>query len=255
MKKPMAKIRFRFGETAPDWPSNLRWTGPLLGLIFPFFAFAAITDHPNPELFITPDARSVLSVLTYGFAILQMIYFTLATFLIFTRKPVGIFMLLVGFTYAGMMLNALFIAAFVIGSWWTALGTVGLYVWSACRLRRINALVDEASISKIANLLVRIENNEVLLAYGEIEGHKLIRETLRKSSSGFTAMIELAGAFCIILVGPLLLPLGASGNLPQTSLTSRIIWGVCVFIFLAARGAISSWLLQMRALNLTNSTL
>lgn len=246
-----APVRIRFGDAPPDWPKSLPWYGVFFAVIWPAFSLAAITGHPDPQAFLIIDFAQPLSLVTYGFWALQLFSYLAFTLLIFLQRPLGLFLLIVGVLYVGMALNALFIAAFVLGSWIVTLVTLLLVTWSVTALWRVNASITQNAVAQLAEDVLLRDEQAVLLVYGNPSAHRRLRDLLHGRRHPVATIAEFSGAFVVFLLGPgLIIPFAIVGDLSETGLVAWIIWLLNMLIFLAARGTINSWLLQLRATRL-----
>ncbi len=245
---PLPHARIKFGETPPDWASHLPWSSLGAAVLSPLFFLVSMVGHSEPGRFFDFANHPALAVITYAGIAVQVLFFIYCAAMLARRRAIGLGLLLVGFTYAAMALNALLIAGLVLGSWLLFAVTLALLIWSVMGLINVNRAVPDGAIPPLAAAIIRNEGGAQFLSSATVEIAQLQSEMLAGKRSGLATLIEYAGVFVMVLLGPGLLPFAIVGDLDQTGFVSWVIWGITMVICLAARGQANRQWLQYRAM-------
>lgn len=243
--------RIKFGQTPPDWSPTLPWFALALAVVAPLFLVVATLGHATPTAFwsVAMGGSTAVAFLTVVF--LQVVYFIAVWLILLRRDARGLTLLLGGFAYGAMMLNAMAIALLVIGAWQVVLATLLIAGFSIWGLITVNRKVAEAALPPIAAALLRKEDGETILSTPDETATRLISAALAGKRGLLPTLIEYGGAFLVMAVGPgLLLPVAVVGDLATTGAVAWLMWFLCVIIFLAARGLMNRQLLHLRAMRI-----
>ncbi len=245
---PLPRTRIKFGDTPPDWAAALPLFSLGIAVLSPLFFLVAMIGHANPGRYFDVANHPALAAITYAGIAVQVLFFIYCALILWQRRAVGLGLLVVGFTYEAMALNALLIAGLVLGSWLLFAVTLALLIWSVMGLLSVNRSVPDGAIPPLAAAIIRDEDGAQILSSASVEIAQLQSEMLAGKRSGLATLIEYAGVFVMVLLGPGLLPFAIVGDLDQTGFVGWVIWGIAMVICLAARGQANRQWLQYRAM-------
>lgn len=234
----MTRVVLHYGTAPSEWAPGLRWAWVMLAaaaILFPVVATLGVADALAAPLLILLGA--------------QIIGFTAIGVLLLRGDARGPALLLIGFVYLAMMLNALGIAVLVLSAWQVALATLVLIGFSVNGARAVNARISDCDVQKVRACMIDQADKAPVLRTPDAEATAALSKALEGKRSGLVTVLEYAGAFAVVVLGPgLLVPFAVVGDLAATGAAPWIMWLLTVLIFLAARGTVNRQLLILRAI-------